>query len=125
MADKAKAEEFKQRNATENKTQEREVDGKKEYLEIETGDWVSKSELKKRQTARKKTAKEAEKLAAKKAKEANAPAKKEKKVAVDEDEVDPSKYTDNRKAFLDKEREAGRNPYPHKFNRDMTIPQFR
>jgi len=26
---------------------------------------------------------------------------------------------------LDKEREAGRNPYPHKFHRDMTIPQYR
>jgi hypothetical protein len=48
MADKA--EEFKQRNAKENTTQEREVNGAKEYLDETTGDWVSKSELKKRQT---------------------------------------------------------------------------
>ena len=123
MADKA--EEFKKANATKSAVQERTVDGKREYLDEETGDWVSKGELKKRQTARKNAAKAAEKAAAKKAKDANAPAKKDKKVEEDEDDLDPSKYTERRKQFLDKEREAGRNPYPHKFHRDMTIPQFR
>jgi lysyl-tRNA synthetase class 2 len=39
--------------------------------------------------------------------------------------LDPSKYTENRKNFLDSLRSEGKNPYPHKFNRDMTIPQFR
>jgi hypothetical protein len=78
MADKA--EQFKKQNAEKTATQERTVDGKKEFLDNETGDWVSKNELKKRQTARKNAAKAAEKAAAKKAKEANAPAKKDKKV---------------------------------------------
>jgi len=44
-----KAEEFKKRNAEENKVQEREVDGKKEYLDEVSGKWVGKSELKKLQ----------------------------------------------------------------------------
>jgi len=32
----------------------REVDGKKEYLDADTNEWVSKGELKKRQTQKKK-----------------------------------------------------------------------
>ena len=34
----------------------REKDGKKEYMDDETNEWVSKNELKKRQTTRKKAA---------------------------------------------------------------------
>jgi len=30
-----------------------------------------------------------------------------------------------RKKFLEAQRKEGKNPYPHKFQRDMTIPQFR
>jgi hypothetical protein len=45
------------------------VDGKKEYLDEETNEWVSKNEHKKRMTKRKKEAEAAEK-AAKKAAEA-------------------------------------------------------
>jgi lysyl-tRNA synthetase class 2 len=30
-----------------------------------------------------------------------------------------------RKRLLEQIRDEGKNPYPHKFNRDMTIPQFR
>ena len=44
----------------------REVDGKKEYLDEETNEWVSKTELKKRQTLRKKAKEQAEKAAKKK-----------------------------------------------------------
>ena len=66
MADKA--EEFKRQNAQEAAVQSREVDGKKEFLDAETNEWVSKSELKKRQNQRKK-AKEAAEKAAKKAAE--------------------------------------------------------
>jgi lysyl-tRNA synthetase class 2 len=92
-------------------------------LDDETNEWVSKNELKKRQTARKNAAKAAEKAASKK----NVPAatKKAEAAAVNDDDLDPSKYTDNRKNFLQALRDAGENPYPHKFNRDMTIPQFR
>ena len=52
-------------------------------------------------------------------------AAKPKKPVVDDEELDPSKYTEIRRKWIQAERDAGRNPYPHKFHRDMTIPQFR
>jgi len=116
-----KAEEFKKQNAGEAAAQSRDTaDGKKEYLDTETNEWVSKNELKKRQTLRQKAAKAAEKAATKKA----TPAATKKK-AEDEEEVDPSKFRENRMKYLDQMRDEGKNPYPHKFNRDMTITQFR
>jgi len=39
--------------------------------------------------------------------------------------VDPSKYTDNRKNFVQGLRDQGVNPYPHKFTRTHRIDQFR
>jgi lysyl-tRNA synthetase class 2 len=39
--------------------------------------------------------------------------------------LDPTKYTENRYKMLDIMRAKGENPYPHKFNRDMTVQQFR
>jgi len=78
--------------------------------------------LKKRQKAS-KTKKAAEEKAAKKAEtEKAAGPKPAGKKAAAEEELDPSKYTENRKAFLQSMRDEGKNPYPHKFNRDMTIP---
>jgi lysyl-tRNA synthetase, class II len=124
MADKA--EEFKKQNAGEAQVQSRDTaDGKKEFLDEVTNEWVSKSELKKRQTQRKKEAAAAKKAEEKKAKDEAKKAegggeKKAKKV--EEEELDPSKYTENRRKWIQAERDAGRNPYPHKFNRDMTIP---
>jgi lysyl-tRNA synthetase class 2 len=118
MADKAA--EFKKLNA-EQAIQERVVDGKKEYLDESTGEWVSKSELKKRNTAKKTLAKATEKAAAKKA---NPVLKKDKAKEEDED-MDPTKYTENRYKMLEQMRANGENPYPHKFNRDMTVQQFR
>ena len=121
MADKAA--EFKKQNQSEKEPEMREVDGKKEYLDEETKEWVGKNELKKRQTLRKK-AKDAAEKAAKKAETAPKAGAKKEKVA-DDEELDPSKYTDNRKAFLEAQRAEGKNPYPHKFNRDFTIPHFK
>ena len=121
MADKAA--EFKKQNQTEKEPEMREVDGKKEYLDEETKEWVGKNELKKRQTLRKKAKDAAEKAAKKAAPAPKAGAKKEK--VADDEELDPSKYTDNRKAFLEAQRAEGKNPYPHKFNRDFTIPHFK
>ena len=43
-----KAAEFKKANAEEKEPVMREVDGKKEYLDEETKEWVSKNELKTR-----------------------------------------------------------------------------
>lgn len=121
MADKAA--EFKKQNQNEKEPEMREVDGKKEYLDEETKEWVGKNELKKRQTLRKKAKDAAEKAAKKAATAPKAGAKKEK--VADDEELDPSKYTDNRKAFLEAQRAEGKNPYPHKFNRDFTIPHFK
>ena len=120
-----KAEEFKAQNAMEKDAPMREVDGKKEYLDEETNEWVSKNELKTRKTQRKKAKEAQEKL--QKKKEA-APAKDVKKAAAtteDVEDLDPSKYTEIRKKFLDGLRSEGKNPYPHKFARDMTIPQLK
>lgn len=68
---------------------------------------------------RKKEKDAADKAAQKKAAPPKAAAKAK---AVDEEELDPSKYTENRKAFLEGLRKDGKNPYPHKFDRDFTIP---
>ena len=125
--DKAnKAEQFKKMNAQEKEVQSRETaDGKKEFLDDETGEWVSKNELKKRQTKRKNDAKAAEKAAKKKEDGEKKPAGKKAGPTEDEGELDPSQYTDIRRNFLESLRQEGKNPYPHKFQRDMTIPQFR
>jgi len=124
--DKAKkAEEFKKMNAGESNIQERTTDdGKKEYLDDVSGKWVGKSELKKIQKTR-KTEEAAAKKAAEKTKkeeEKKASGVPEKKKKVEEEELDPTKYTENRKNFLANQRKEGKNPYPHKFNRDMTVP---
>lgn len=115
-----KGEEFKQKNAEEKQAPMREVDGKKEYLDEETNEWVGKNELKKRQTQRKNAAKAAEKAAQKKA---NQPKEEKKKAGKDqeEEELDPTKYTENRRKFIQGLRDTGAKPYPHKFNRDMTL----
>ncbi len=36
---------------------------------------------------------------------------------VEETKLDPTKYTENRKAYLENLRAQGGNPYPHKFDR--------
>jgi hypothetical protein len=96
MADKA--EQFKKQNADEKQTQERTTaDGKKEYLDDEANEWVGKNELKKRQKDRKKIKDAADKAA----KKAAAPKTEAKKKVENDDELDPSKYTDNRKNFLE------------------------
>jgi len=69
------------------------------YKDEVTGEMVSKNEIKKRQKQREKEAKDKLKAEEKKAKAENAPSKKEK-AKVEEEELDPSKYTDNRKNWI-------------------------
>ena len=38
--------------------------------------------------------------------------------------MDPTQYTNNRKQFVGKLREEGKNPYPHKFDRTHRIDEF-
>jgi len=84
---------------------------------------LSKSALKKKQkadaAAAAKAAKEAEKAA-----KASANPQKKKVSLLGDDEVDPTKYTENRYTALKNLKEAGGNPYPHKFPTDMSIPEF-
>ena len=96
---------------------------KKLYTDPVTGEQISKKEFKKREKMRKKEEEQAKKKAEKeaKAKEAGGEHKKKKN---DEEELDPTKYFENRKAYLLKKMEAGENPFPHKFEVTITLPEF-
>ena len=96
---------------------------KKLYTDPVTGEQVSKKELKKREKMRKKEEEQAKKKAEKeaKAKESGGDKKKKKN---DEEELDPTKYFENRKTYLLKKMEAGENPFPHKFEVTITLPEF-
>lgn len=41
------------------------------------------------------------------------------------EELDPTKYFDNRKNWIENEIKEGKNPYPHKFHCTHTVTQFR
>lgn len=43
----------------------------------------------------------------------------------EEDELDPTAYHENRVKYITKIKDAGENPYPHKFPVEMQLPQFR
>jgi len=96
---------------------------KKLYTDPVTGEQVSKKELKKREKMRKKEEEQAKKKAEKEAKAKESGGEKKKKKN-DEEELDPTKYFENRKAYLLKKMEAGENPFPHKFEVTITLPEF-
>eukprot|EP00232_Nephroselmis_pyriformis_P004650 CAMPEP_0182906884 /NCGR_PEP_ID=MMETSP0034_2-20130328/34081_1 /TAXON_ID=156128 /ORGANISM="Nephroselmis pyriformis, Strain CCMP717" /LENGTH=578 /DNA_ID=CAMNT_0025042687 /DNA_START=15 /DNA_END=1747 /DNA_ORIENTATION=+ len=87
----------------------------------ENGNTISKSEQKRLLKAA-KAAKEKEAKAAKKA--AEAAAKPQKAKAADEEELDPTAYFDNRSKALVARKDAGENPYPHKFKVDLRLPEY-
>ena len=90
-----------------------------------TGEQVSKKELKRREKQRKKEEDKAKKITEKEAKTKEGGEKKEqKKKGGDEEELDPTKYFENRKTFLLKEIEQGKNPFPHKFEVTIGLPEF-
>ena len=70
---------------------------------------------------KKKKEDEEKKKADKKAKATEAGDKKGK---VDEEELDPTKYFENRKAWLEKKMNSGENPFPHKFEVTISLPEF-
>lgn len=113
-----------------NKDQAKPVDGgeaaeKKLYLDEPTGEMVSKNELKKRQTLRKKEEekkkKEEEKKKKDEEKKEEMKGKPQPAHKQNDEELDPTQYTNNRKAFIDNLRTEGKNPYPHKFDRTHRI----
>ncbi|CAN8074253.1 unnamed protein product [Agarophyton chilense] len=89
---------------------------------------LSKNELKRRQKAHRKAIEAAEKAVAKATKAALKPAKKmdPNAMALNDsgEHLDPSQYISIRKAAVRALKEAGENPYPHKFQVSMTIPEF-
>lgn len=87
----------------------------KTYLDTETGEQVSKTELKKRQKAREIAKKKAEKA---KAAPANAGSKRE-------DDKNPNEYFKIRsEQILKLKASQDPNPYPHKFEVSISIPEF-
>ncbi|KAJ2818060.1 lysyl-tRNA synthetase, partial [Coemansia sp. 'formosensis'] len=92
------------------------------HLDETTGEMISKSELKRRMKQREKDAKKAEKAAAAPAPAAGA----SKKAQGDaEKELTPNQYFEIRSKAIDRMREEGPYPYPHKFNVTMSVPEFR
>lgn len=90
---------------------------KKLYLDEETGEQVSKTELKKRQKAREVAKKKAAKAAA-----APAAATPKKEGAV---ELNPNEYFKIRSNQVENLRKSHEpNPYPHKFHVSISIPEF-
>lgn len=89
---------------------------------------LSKNELKRRQKAHRKAVEAAEKAVAKAQKAAMNPKKPQDPNAAalndSGENLDPSQYIANRKAAVRALKEAGENPYPHKFHVSMTIPEF-
>ena len=96
---------------------------KKLYTDPVTGEQVSKKELKKREKARKKEEEKAKKKEGQTA-NPNEGGEKQPKNKKPEEELDPTKYFENRKNFLLKEIEAGKNPFPHKFQVTIGLPEF-
>lgn len=94
----------------------------KTYLDDVTGEYVSKSELKKRQKTRQIEAKKAER-----AKQNVNKQPKKKDIMAD---LNPNQYFDIRSRQIEEYRKANEadpaafNPYPHKFHRSLTVPEF-
>lgn len=85
---------------------------------------LSKNALKKKLKAEAAAKKKAEKEAARKAKEAENAGKKKESNLVNDDDLDPSQYKQNREAMVKAMEEAGENPFPHKFQVDFRLPDF-
>jgi lysyl-tRNA synthetase class 2 len=85
-----------------------------------TGEMISKSEFKRREKVRAKEAAKAAKAAAAPAKEV-----KPKNAEDGEEELNPNQYFELRSKTINKLREnPSPNPYPHKFNVDLSLPEF-
>lgn len=108
-------------NPSQNPT-EKEEKAKEKFYDDE-GNEISKSKYKDLQKAKEKKKKEEEKQKAKEAKKAEQPQKEGKKKV--EEELDPTKYLENRKKWIISGKEKGLNPYPHKFHVSIRLPEFK
>ncbi|CAL8469857.1 g9399 [Coccomyxa elongata] len=99
----------------------------KEDLVDENGEKISKSEFKRREKAARVAKEREQKKAAEAAKRAEAEnAKAAKKAANEEDleDLDPNQYYERRVRTLAAAKASGANPYPHKFQISMYLPEF-
>ena len=88
---------------------------------------LSKNALKKLEKAKKAAEEKAAKAVANAAKAAEAGPSKAKK-AGEEEELDPTKYFENRCEWVKAQKSqgaGGQNPYPHKFEVSLSLPDFR
>jgi len=100
-----------------------------EDLKLEDGTPMSKSEFKRRQKANRVAAEKAEKAATKAAQAAAKPAKAEGEEGAggleeDNEDLDPAQYRENRIKAIVAKKAKGVNPYPHKFQVSMSIPEY-
>lgn len=112
---------------TEDKTQATDVNGvtegvEKLHLDALTGEMVSKSELKRRMKQREKEAAKAERHQAAVATQGNGA--NAEKVDMDDEMLDPNQYHEMQLKSLQKMKDQGLNPYPHKFQVTMSVPAF-
>uniref|UniRef100_A0A7N0RB57 Lysine--tRNA ligase n=1 Tax=Kalanchoe fedtschenkoi TaxID=63787 RepID=A0A7N0RB57_KALFE len=89
------------------------------------GDGPSKNARKKEEKMKKKEEERLKKEEEKRQKEAAAGAALPKKTQeADDEDMDPTQYFENRLKVLLAQKEAGKNPYPHKFHVDMSVPEY-
>lgn len=86
----------------------------------EGGEKMSKSQLKRLKKAEEMARRKAEKAAA----APPAAKKSDAKKTAEEEELDPRKYLENRRNYVESVKQAGGNPYPHKFHVSHTLPKF-
>ncbi|KAI7902906.1 lysyl-tRNA synthetase [Cokeromyces recurvatus] len=97
------------------------VDQKNLQKDPVTGEMISKSEFKRREKLRAKEAAKAAKAAAAPAKETTKP----KNAEEGEEDLNPNQYFELRSKAINKLRENPTpNPYPHKFQVELSLPEF-
>lgn len=107
------------------KEEEKGGEKQKEFTHPDTGEKISKSQYKAIMKQKQKAEQEAKKKAEKEAKAKEQEGKVPKKKKGDEEELDPTKYLENRKKWLRDLMNKGINPYPHKFEVSINLPDFR
>eukprot|EP00316_Scyphosphaera_apsteinii_P023585 CAMPEP_0119311634 /NCGR_PEP_ID=MMETSP1333-20130426/23179_1 /TAXON_ID=418940 /ORGANISM="Scyphosphaera apsteinii, Strain RCC1455" /LENGTH=592 /DNA_ID=CAMNT_0007316061 /DNA_START=20 /DNA_END=1798 /DNA_ORIENTATION=+ len=89
---------------------------------------LSKNEQKRRAkqaaAAKAKAEKEAAKEAAKAAKATEGSSAAAAPLLEEDEDVDPTKFFENRSAWVEERKKADDNPYPHKFHTTMQLPQY-
>jgi lysyl-tRNA synthetase class 2 len=91
----------------------------------DSGEKISKNEMKRRLKEEKKAKEKAEKLAAQKQQApAEAKAKAEGGLVEDEEILDPNQYFKIRTQAVEKLKKSGDSPYPHKFHVSTSLAEF-